>query len=1404
MRIANGNSNVNVPTANGNVTVSVSGNSNIVTVTGTGVNVSGYITATGNVSAGTNYLIGNGYYITGVDKLTVGNADGANYIANGTSNIDTPVLNGNITVGIGGTSNTVIFTSTGVNVAGYITPSAGNGSSNGIIFPANPGGGTLDVASIKYYAVTGEQTRLELSVQNDGIGASRDDLYFSAAGYTVVNNSIEATSTTDAPFQVIGGVGIAKKLYVGGNVTAPYFIGNGAYLTGVDLLTVGNADVANSIANGTSNINTPILNGNITVGIGGTSNTVIFTSTGVNVAGYITATGNVTGNFIKGNGYYLTGVDTSNVALRIANGTSNINIPVTNGNITLGVAGTSNVAVVTSTGVNIAGYANLGSGNLTTTGNVTAGYFIGNGSQLTGLTSLAVANANYANYAGNVINSSQSNITSLGTLISLSVTGTTITGAANVTSTASSTSTTSGALVVGGGVGIGGNLYVGGNLSIAGTTTIINSTTVSINDVNIVLANNATNSTEANGAGITINGAAASMNYIAGTNSFTFSHKLIATGDSNLGNSVTSNYFLGDGGLLSNLSTPTSISTTEVNTGTYYVKLSNVRSGTAGTYANANFTYDAATGILSAGSLSLTGNLTSLNANLGNAIRGNYFIGNGSLLTGLTGANIIGTVANANYSTYSGTVLTNAQPNITSVGLLSNLIVGNVTSNTTFGNGTINLTGNVTASYYFGNGSQLTGISSAGNANVSAQQALTVATTGTYYMLFGNVATGNTYVFSNANVQFDSNVGNLISTYLTGTIQTTTQPNIASIGNATSNHSTLGNVIALTGNTIYLNGSTAAAIQTPIVNLGAGANSASLGSNDGKDRGLTLSYYNSGTINAFMGWKNANSEFVFASSATVPSNGNATINTLGNIRAGNANLGNLASATYFTGTLTTGAQPNITSLGTLSSLAVTGNITSGNASLGNAVNANYFIGDGSLLTGIGAPYNILYGNSNVSIPSANANVTVSVNNTSNVVVISNNKMVVSGNVEATYFKGDGSLLTGLATGASIINGNSSIYVDANSNVRVSSNGVSNVLVVSSTGTTITGTINTANITANGNINFTTSSNVSLGAVANIKITGGSSGQYLKTDGAGNLSWAAAAGGSGGSSLTYTTGTNPPATGNVLGDQWFNTTTSVLYEYISDGTSSYWVDISGSTTTTNLPTTLDLTKISITGGISGQVVSTDGAGNLTLANLTQIYSGNSNVVVTANSNVNISSNGVANVLTVTSTGANLLSTGTANLGNLVTANYVAGTLTTGAQPNITSVGSLTGLTVTGATTFALSSDVLLTKSGATGVVAHDLNTGAIFYHTSPAANFTANFTNVPTTDNRVLTVTLIISQGATPYMPNAVAIESISQTIKWIAGGVAPTGTANKNDVVSFTLIRTGSTWIVFGQSTFYG
>jgi hypothetical protein len=66
-------------------------------------------------------------------------------------------------------------------------------------------------------------------------------------------------------------------------------------------------------------------------------------------------------------------------------------------------------------------------------------------------------------------------------------------------------------------------------------------------------------------------------------------------------------------------------------------------------------------------------------------------------------------------------------------------------------------------------------------------------------------------------------------------------------------------------------------------------------------------------------------------------------------------------------TVTNAAQPNITSVGTLTTLAVTGNITAGNINGGNLVSANFFSGDGGLLSNVASGSILSNGTSNITI-----------------------------------------------------------------------------------------------------------------------------------------------------------------------------------------------------------------------------------------------------------------------------------------------------------------------------------------------------------------------------------------------------------------------------------------------------
>ena len=85
----------------------------------------------------------------------------------------------------------------------------------------------------------------------------------------------------------------------------------------------------------------------------------------------------------------------------------------------------------------------------------------------------------------------------------------------------------------------GGNLIIRGNLTVQGVQTIINSTTMSVNDLNLVLADSAGNAAAADGAGITINGANATILYNAGTNRFDINKSInLPTGSDFLVNGV--------------------------------------------------------------------------------------------------------------------------------------------------------------------------------------------------------------------------------------------------------------------------------------------------------------------------------------------------------------------------------------------------------------------------------------------------------------------------------------------------------------------------------------------------------------------------------------------------------------------------------------------------------------------------------------------------------------------------------------------------------------------------------------------------------------------------------------------------------------------------------------------------
>jgi hypothetical protein len=241
-----------------------------------------------------------------------------------------------------------------------------------------------------------------------------------------------------------------------------------------------------------------------------------------------------------------------------------------------------------------------------------------------------------------------------------------------------------------------------------------------------------------------------------------------------------------------------------------------------------------------------------------------------------------------------------------------------------------------------------------------------------------------------------------------------------------------------------------------------------------------------------------------------------------------------------------------------------------------------------------------------------------------------------------------------------------------------------------------------------------------------------------------------------------------------------------------------IDLGGVTITTAANGNMILSgNLSVAGSVNPSVPL---YGNTDVAGYLSTYTGNvaaGNIIVGAN----VVTTGIKSAAYYFSNGTPFASS---SFGNADVATYLPTYTGNIAAGNI-SVGNVTvgNITVNGWTTSRQTSEVLTALTGATGTVTHDLSTASTFYHTSLSANFTANFTNVPTVNNRIITSTIIMVQGVTPYVPTAVQIDGAAQTIKWNMN--APfAGTASKTDIVSFSLIRVAGAWTVIGSSTYFG
>ena len=491
--------------------------------------------------------------------------------------------------------------------------------------------------------------------------------------------------------------------------------------------------------------------------------TAVGNITGGNVIslGVVEAAGNVSANYFLGNGALLTGVITS--VANINNGASNVAIASANANVTVNVAGTANIAVFSSTGVDI-------TGNLLPTANVT--YDLGSSTNrwrdlwvanstiylgdsvlsaagntllVNGLSVIASSNANTLSLSGNIsggnlsgslitgtlTTAAQPNITSVGTLNSL-----TITGPMNFT----------------------GNLDITGNINATGNLNYENVSDLVVGDPLIYIGED--NTGNLFDLGIIVNwndgvyqhggwarDASDGTWKLFGnvipepTTTIDFTNAIyepMLAGSVTATGNISGNYILGNGSQLTGIVAGGGIEwTTQANTapslpvaGDFWYdsytdkKYQYTNDGVSNYWVDQSFptSYSslAVTGNIVAGNVLITGNIVgnivaeTITANVIGSVTGN--------LTGNVFGNLIGNSYGNSTGTHfgnvtgnlTGSVLTGAQPAITGVGTLSSLSV----------------TGNITTSaYFFGDGSQLTGISSTGSFIANGTSNVSIATT---------------------------------------------------------------------------------------------------------------------------------------------------------------------------------------------------------------------------------------------------------------------------------------------------------------------------------------------------------------------------------------------------------------------------------------------------------------------------------------------------------------------------------------------------------------------------------------------------------------------------------------------------------------------------------------------------
>jgi len=444
-----------------------------------------------------------------------------------------------------------------------------------------------------------------------------------------------------------------------------------------------------------------------------------------------------------------------------------------------------------------------------------------------------------------------------------------------------------------------------------------------------------------------------------------------------------------------------------------------------------------------------------------------------------------------------------------------------------------------------------------------------------------------------------------------------------------------------------------------------------------------------------------------------------TANFSGNIKALNANLGNLGTANF----INVSSNLNVTNTATVGNLNVTSNVTSNlipNVSntytLGNATNmwkdlylsgtsiyigtqnitangtaiavsndfgANNFFAtnnvtaNGNIYANTGGGAGYVYANfanvqSNLYV-GANANI-VNTLTAANIkdTNLSNTQLVFAN--AANTLTGSANLTFDFASQTLSVTGTANVSGDLNGNVGNFSGNLTSLNA--NLGNLATANyVNVATLTANTTVNFTSASNVSLGPVGNVHITGGSNGQVLQTDGLGNLSWSSTANINeihNGTSNVYI----PTANGNVT----ITANGSQTWTFGTDGKLSTAGDIqaNGTVNANYITAALSITS-------SGNIYANTGYVYANYSNVTtDLYVGaNANIVNTLTANVaNITTLNTSNVSTTGNITANNVTVNLELSGN--TANF-SGNVFLNANANVTGdLGVGGNITLTDAT------------------------------------------------------------------------------------------------------------------------